>query len=144
MNIYKIKHGNPLIYGVEYTHVQKLSKHKTMDSATQLEALRQVTQQHNQRTLAKNLGFSVGKTNYLLKALIEKGLVKVERFAHSDNKLNYRYLLTPKGIAQRIALTETFIQRKKQEYDALQQELIQLHNQNHEQPAQSPTRDKRP
>ena len=94
-----------------------------MDSETQREALRQVTQQPNQRTLAQRLGFSIGKTNYILKALIEKGFVKAERFVHSDNKLNYRYVLTPTGIQERIRLTEKFIARKKQEYDQLSQEL---------------------
>lgn len=94
-----------------------------MDSETQLEALRQVTQQPNQRTLAQLLGFSIGKTNYILKALIEKGFVKAERFVHSDNKLNYRYILTPTGIQERIRLTEKFIARKKQEYNQLSQEL---------------------
>ena len=105
-----------------------------MDSETQLEALRQVTQQPNQRTLAECLGFSIGKTNYILKALIEKGFVKVERFAHSDNKLNYRYVLTPQGIQQRIELTENFIKRKKQEYAQLTQELEYLKQQTSEPP----------
>jgi len=61
--------------------------------------------------------------NYILKSLVEKGLIKIERFAHSQNKLNYRYVLTPKGIRQRISLTECFIERKHQEYQQLSREL---------------------
>lgn len=57
---------------------------------------------------------------------MQKGLVKAERFAHSDNKRNYRYVLTPKGITERIKLTENFIERKKQEYELLRQELMDL------------------
>lgn len=76
--------------------------------------------------MAKRLGYSLGKTNYILKAVIEKGLVKAERFAISDNKLGYRYVLTPAGIQTRIQLTEKFIERKKQEYEQLSKELQQL------------------
>ena len=76
--------------------------------------------------MAKTLGFSLGKTNYILKAVIEKGLIKAERFATSDNKLAYRYVLTPAGIQERIRLTEKFIARKKAEYEQLSAELEQL------------------
>ena len=94
-----------------------------MQPETLLETLRLVSSELNQRTLAQRLGFSVGKTNYILKALIEKGLVKVERFALSENKFNYRYVLTSKGINERIMLTECFIERKRKEYQQLSQEL---------------------
>ena len=97
-----------------------------MDSETLLKTLKHAPIEPNQRSLAQQLGFSIGKTNYILKALIEKGLIKAERFAHSDSKLNYRYVLTPHGIQQRIELTENFIKRKKQEYDQLTQELKEL------------------
>jgi len=97
-----------------------------MDSENHLQALRHVSKHPNQRSLAQSLGFSVGKTNYIVKCLMQKGLVKAERFAHSDNKRNYRYVLTPKGITERIKLTENFIERKKQEYELLQQELMDL------------------
>lgn len=76
--------------------------------------------------MAERMGFSLGKTNYILKAVMAKGLVKVERFAHSDNKLGYRYVLMPAGIQERIRLTEQFIERKKQEYEQLRMELEQL------------------
>lgn len=88
-----------------------------------LQALRFITTETNQRTLAQKLGFSVGKTNYILKALAQKGLIKIDRFAQSENKLNYRYVLTPKGISERITLTECFIKCKQQEYLQLSDEL---------------------
>ncbi|WP_029935182.1 MarR family EPS-associated transcriptional regulator [Thiomicrospira pelophila] len=97
-----------------------------MDSETRLKTLRHISTEPNQRTLAQKLGFSIGKTNYVLKALIDKGLVKAERFAQNPNKLGYRYVLTPQGIRERIELTESFIQRKREEYELLQKELEQI------------------
>ena len=88
-----------------------------------LQTLRLVSTEPNQRTLAQKLGFSVGKTNYILKALVEKGLINIDRFAQSENKLNYRYALTAQGISERISLTECFIKRKQQEYLQLSDEL---------------------
>ena len=76
-----------------------------------------------QRDIASSIGYSVGKVNYILKALIEKGLIKIENFSNSENKKNYKYLLTEQGIKEKIALTEKFIERKKQEYEELQGEL---------------------
>ena len=78
---------------------------------------------NNQKSLADKLGYSVGKVNYILKALIEKGFIKIENFANNKNKKQYKYLLTPSGIKVKIELTEKFIQRKKQEYEDLQKEL---------------------
>lgn len=86
----------------------------------------------SQKTFAQNIGYSVGKVNYVLKALIEKGFIKTERFVNSDNKLQYKYLLTEDGIKEKINLTEKFIQRKKREYEELQNDLHsykkELHN----------------
>ena len=76
-----------------------------------------------QRELAKNLGLSLGKLNYCLNALKEKGLVKVNNFKKNPNKLNYIYVLTPKGIALKTKLTINFMKRKMQEYDELKREL---------------------
>lgn len=97
-----------------------------MSKEIELEVLRLAPQAETQGCLARQLGFSAGKTHYILTALIEKGLIKAERFKRSDNKLAYRYLLTPQGVMQRIVLTEKFIQHKKQEYETLQHELEQL------------------
>ena len=78
----------------------------------------------NQRKLAKELGFSLGKLNYCLKALQKKGLVKIENFRKQSNKINYlQYVITPKGIAERTKLTLNFMKRKMREYDELKKEL---------------------
>jgi EPS-associated MarR family transcriptional regulator len=77
----------------------------------------------SQPSLAKELGYSVGKINYILKALVDKGLIKAENFANSKNKKNYKYLLTSQGIEEKIKLTEKFIVRKKSEYEELEKEL---------------------
>ena len=79
-----------------------------------------------QRELAENLGVSLGKLNYCVKALIEKGMVKVQNFSVNENKLGYAYLLTPKGIAQKAVLTKSFLQRKIKEFDALKAEIESL------------------
>ena len=76
-----------------------------------------------QRELAEELGFSLGKLNYCLKALKSKGLVKIENFAKNPNKLNYIYVLTPKGISEKSKLTINFMKRKMNEYDELKKEL---------------------
>ena len=77
----------------------------------------------SQRELAEELGFSMGKLNYCLKALQSKGLIKIENFKKNPNKLNYFYVLTPKGIAERTKLTVNFMKRKKAEYDELKKEV---------------------
>ncbi|MAJ22833.1 MAG: MarR family EPS-associated transcriptional regulator [Candidatus Pelagibacter sp. TMED64] len=77
----------------------------------------------SQRELAEDLGFSLGKLNYCLKALKNKGLVKIDNFTKSDKKINYIYNLTPKGIAQKTKLTIEFMKIKMNEYDELQSEL---------------------
>lgn len=89
----------------------------------ELEVLRSLGKVTSQRSIADEIGYSVGKVNYILKKLIEKGLVKADRFVNSKNKIQYKYLLTPQGIKQKIAITEKFIQIKQKEYDQLQQEL---------------------
>ena len=77
----------------------------------------------SQRELAEELGFSLGKLNYCLKALKSKGLVKIKNFKKNPNKLNYFYVLTPKGISEKTRLTLNFMKRKMQEYDELKKEL---------------------
>ena len=76
-----------------------------------------------QRELAKELGFSLGKLNYCLKALQKKGLIKIENFKKNPNKMNYFYILTPQGIAEKTKLTINFMKRKIKEYDELKKEL---------------------
>ena len=77
----------------------------------------------SQRELAEELGFSLGKLNYCLKALKSKGLIKIENFKKNPNKLNYIYVLTPKGITEKTKLTLNFMKRKMAEYDELKAEL---------------------
>lgn len=80
----------------------------------------------NQRRLAQELGVSLGSVNYCLKALIDKGLVKIHNFSHSRHKLGYMYKLTPKGIAEKSAMATRFLSRKMAEYEALKQEIEEL------------------
>ena len=76
-----------------------------------------------QRELAGQLGFSLGKFNYCLKALKEKGLVKIENFRKNPQKINYMYVLTPKGIAAKTKLTLNFMKLKMKEFDELKKEI---------------------
>ena len=79
-----------------------------------------------QRQLSEALGVSLGKTNYLLKSLIDVGWVKLDNFQKSGNKWGYAYLLTPTGVAEKAAITIRFLKRKKQEYNDLQLEIARL------------------
>lgn len=79
-----------------------------------------------QRELAEKLGVSVGGLNFCLKALMEKGLVKMQNFTTSKNKFGYVYVLTPRGIAEKAKLTTSFLKRKMAEYDALKEEIETL------------------
>ena len=89
------------------------------------EVLRKIQKKPNatQRELAEELGFSLGKLNYCLKALQRKGLVKIKNFKKNPNKINYFYILTPTGIAEKTKLTLNFMKRKMKEYDELKKEL---------------------
>jgi EPS-associated MarR family transcriptional regulator len=93
-----------------------------------LELLRLLDNKHqlSQREVAASLGMSIGKVNYCLKALIQKGLVKAENYRGSSNKLAYLYLLTPAGIAAKAEMTRQFLARKMMEYDALRLEIERL------------------
>jgi EPS-associated MarR family transcriptional regulator len=88
--------------------------------------LLQAKPEMTQRELAQALGVSLGKTNYCLKALLEKGLLKVHNFQTSQRKLAYAYLLTPSGIAEKAALTGRFLQYKIAEFEALKAEIESL------------------
>jgi len=93
-----------------------------------LKVLRQLQAQPDitQRELARNLGVSVGKANYCLKALIDRGLVKANNFKNSKNKVAYVYLLTPSGIETKAQITVRFLKRKLNEYEQLKQEIEEL------------------
>ena len=93
----------------------------------QFEVLRKIKKnpKATQRELAKDLGFSLGKLNYCLKALKAKGLIKIKNFSKNPKKINYIYLITPKGISEKTRLTINFMKRKMKEYDELKKELDQ-------------------
>ena len=97
------------------------------DNQDHLNILRKIKNkpESTQRELAKELGFSLGKLNYLLKALKDKGLVKIKNFKKNPNKINYIYVLTPKGIVEKTNLTLNFMKRKMKEYDELEREMGQ-------------------
>jgi len=81
-----------------------------------------------QRELANELGVSIGKANYCLKALIDKGWVKASNFKNSNNKLAYFYILTPSGIEQKARITVNFLKRKMHDFEELKQEIEMLKN----------------
>jgi EPS-associated MarR family transcriptional regulator len=80
----------------------------------------------SQRDLAKKLGVSLGKVNFCLNALVEKGSVKINNFRNSENKLAYAYLLTPQGVESRARMTVEFLKYKMQEYERLRAEIAEL------------------
>ena len=98
------------------------------DNQDQFEVLRKIQKKPNstQRELAEELGFSLGKLNYCLKALKVKGFVKINNFKKNPNKINYLYVLTPKGISEKTKLTISFMNRKLKEYDELKIELEKI------------------
>lgn len=93
-----------------------------------LQALRLISTQPDitQRALAEKLGISLGATHYMLRALAERGLVKLGRFSSAADKRGYAYVLTPKGLSEKAAITARFLVRKRAEYDALKSEIEEL------------------
>ncbi|WP_440936737.1 MarR family EPS-associated transcriptional regulator [Candidatus Pelagibacter sp.] len=94
------------------------------ENLDQFNLLRKIKSKPNssQREMATDLGFSLGKLNYCLKALKKKGLIKIKNFRHNPNKIGYVYILTPKGIATKTKLTLNFMKKKMKEYDELKKE----------------------
>jgi len=97
----------------------------------QLKLLETLAQQPqlSQRELACELGVSLGKTHYLMKALAEKGWIKASNFRRNDNKLGYLYLLTPVGVAAKLRLASAYLARKEAEYESLRAEIAALREQ---------------
>ncbi|MGR8934979.1 MAG: MarR family EPS-associated transcriptional regulator [Gammaproteobacteria bacterium] len=102
---------------------------KFMQEETHLRVLRilQSNPEITQRELAAQLGISLGKVNYCLKALIDKGWIKANNFKNNNNKAAYAYLLTPRGLEEKGRITVAFLKRKITEYELLKQEIEQLH-----------------
>ena len=99
-----------------------------VDSAATLEALRLLSERPelSQRELSRELGLSLGKTHYVLHALLNKGLLKVHNFRRNNNKLAYAYLLTPQGIREKLLMTRTFLASKEAEFEELQRTITSL------------------
>ncbi|AKH20852.1 MarR family EPS-associated transcriptional regulator [Sedimenticola thiotaurini] len=104
------------------------SRTSSMQEDTRFRVLRLLEERPDmtQREIAEALGISLGGVNYCMRALIEKGLVKIHNFQNSNNKMGYVYLLTPSGIAEKTALTTLFLKRKLQEYELLKREIEAL------------------
>lgn len=107
-----------------------MANHKTIDHRSEevLKLLREITKapEATQRQLSANLGISLGKVNFLMKSLINKGHVKVRNFRNSGNRVAYAYILTPRGMEEKAKITFHFLVRKSKEYDALKREIETL------------------
>ncbi len=111
---------------VQFLNVITVQFLNTMsDNQDQFNVLRKIRSKPNssQRELASELGFSLGKLNYCLRALKDKGLIKIQNFQKDPNKLRYAYILTPKGVAAKSKITLNFMKRKMREYDELKAEI---------------------
>lgn len=99
-----------------------------VDPAAHLELLRLLEQhpEYSQRQLSSALGLSLGKTHYLLRALLDKGLVKAQNFRRNDRKIGYLYVLTPSGMKQKLQMTRAFLAAKEGEFDALSRQIAAL------------------
>lgn len=113
------------------THIfMKTQKDKNIETGETLRLLRAINAnpQMTQRDLASHLGLSLGKINFLIRALIEKGFIKADNFKNSNHKIAYLYLLTPTGIEEKAKITYRFLKRKMAEYEKLEAEISQLKN----------------
>ena len=107
-------------------NLKKKERNVSQEITLQLMAHVEQNPQDTQRAIASELGVSLGSVNYCIKALINKGFLKVENFRKSSNKLGYAYLLTPSGIGEKANLTLSFLKRKQQEYNRLEQQIAEL------------------
>src|SRR5262245_35120678 len=110
-------------------------KTRDLDTAATLEALRVLAgrPELSQRQLSKALGVSLGKTHYVLRALLDTGWVKIQNFRGNNNKLAYAYLLTPKGVREKLRLTRRFLARKEKEFELLRSTIDRLRREIQEQ-----------
>ena len=115
-----------------FFHIVHLMNKKLNSEESQLKILRKIDSSENftQRKLANELGYSLGKLNYCLNELKKKGLIKFHNFQKNKNKLNYMYILTPKGVSQKTRLLVAFMKRKMTEYDEFKKELEKINNSN--------------
>lgn len=101
---------------------------------SQFKALRELAKDGtlSQRDLSRKMGLSLGRVNYVVRALLEKGYLKAKRFKNSRKKIGYMYVLTPKGISARATQTYNFLQRKHEEFERLKKEIEMLRNEREE------------
>ena len=112
-----------MLYCLKYEHNCSIYEQKFL-SQDLFNILRKINKnKQSQRKLANELGFSLGKLNYCLRQLRLKGLVKLNNFSKNPNKLNYAYVLTPRGISEKTKLTLAFMKRKIEEYEELRKEI---------------------
>ena len=118
--------------------IMSLPQKTSLESEEVLKLLREIeqTSETTQRELSSSLGISLGKVNFLLKALIHKGHIKVDNFKKSNNKSAYLYYLTPKGAEEKARISYRFLWRKIKEYEELEQEIRRLEQEVGEAPAQ--------
>ena len=107
-------------------NLKKKERNVSQEITLQLMAHVEQNPQDTQRAIARELGVSLGSVNYCIKALINKGFLKVENFRKNSNKLGYAYLLTPSGIGEKANLTLSFLKRKQREYNRLEREIAEL------------------
>lgn len=116
-----------MLYSVQSLNANRaMSDFISEESHLKVLRLLEANPELTQRELADALGVSVGKTNYCVRALLDKGLLKMKNFRNSNNKLAYAYLLTPAGLAAKTEMTTEFLRRKLSEYEALKLEIEQL------------------
>lgn len=113
---------------VTFTKMTAADKKKRIESEEMLILMRVINEnpQMTQRDLSSRLGLSLGKINFLIKSLIEKGFIKADNFKNSKNKISYLYLLTPAGIEEKTRITYRFLKRKMEEYEKLENEIRHL------------------
>lgn len=116
-----------LILGASHARDHQSPLNQT-NQETHLRVLREIegNPEITQRELAQELGVSLGKVNYCLKALIDRGWVKVNNFKNSDNKAAYAYLLTPSGIEEKAKITVRFLKQRMQDYEQIKREISEL------------------
>ena len=118
-----------LIY-VQILNRMQNNKNNNIDEEFNLLRLLDKKPDKSQRKIAEELGFSLGKLNYCIKALKKKGLIKISNFRKNDNKLYYLYLLTPKGIKKKAEMTINYLKKKSKEYEELKKELGEIKKNN--------------
>jgi EPS-associated MarR family transcriptional regulator len=126
-----------------YEITMSITEKTNLEKEEVLQVLREIKSdpEMTQRDLSVKLGISLGKVNFIMKALIHRGFIKVDNFKKSNNKAAYLYFLTPKGMEEKAKITYRFLRRKIKEYDELEQEIRRLEQEVGEAAVQRDVRD---